>query len=292
MKGALAAAICGVGEAARSGGSHRQVAVSASVLEETIEGVALGGCPRPDAARRRSSSASPPRSTIKHGQRGRIEILSRSADIPSHAAYPERGKNPLLLAAAALQAHRGAWICRADPDLGKAIMVPTDIISSLIPRSPPFPRLVTSASTGEPCSDETSACVLDALRLRLAGIDPRAFEVQRFRRARHGLHGQGGGAERDLLALAVGDRHGTLAQAAAASLVDWPGVRRRYRLYSFCTNGSEIRRTSQHSDRSGSARARRRTPIRPTNPSRGRGILQAAATYRHLCLRPRRCNPS
>ncbi|MFJ4291102.1 hypothetical protein ACIP1U_15140 [Cupriavidus sp. NPDC089707] len=41
MKGGIAAAICGVAAAAREGTLRRRVAVSASVLEEVIEGHAL-----------------------------------------------------------------------------------------------------------------------------------------------------------------------------------------------------------------------------------------------------------
>ncbi len=98
MKGALAAAICGVATAAKSGSLVRQVAVSATVLEETLECVALGAVVE-NLRPAQVVICEPSNLTIKLGQKGRAEILLTVKGIPAHAAFPARGKNPILLAA-------------------------------------------------------------------------------------------------------------------------------------------------------------------------------------------------
>src|SRR6266404_4971209 len=88
MKGGLAAAICGVAAAARTGRLQREVAVSASVLEEVIEGVALGAVLdrlKPEMV----VICEPSSLTVKTGQRGRIEIRLSVIGIPAHAAHPD-----------------------------------------------------------------------------------------------------------------------------------------------------------------------------------------------------------
>ncbi|MCA9506700.1 MAG: M20/M25/M40 family metallo-hydrolase, partial [Myxococcales bacterium] len=74
MKGGLAAAICGVAAAARDGELACQAAVSATVLEEVIEGVALGAVMdrlAPEAV----VICEPTSLTLNTAQRGRLEVL-------------------------------------------------------------------------------------------------------------------------------------------------------------------------------------------------------------------------
>lgn len=103
MKGGIAAAICGVAAAARTGQLKRRIAVSASVLEEVIEGYALStvleNC-KPQAV----VICEPSKLKIKVAQKGRMEMLLTLHGKPAHAASPEYGINPLAAAARALLA--------------------------------------------------------------------------------------------------------------------------------------------------------------------------------------------
>ncbi|VVE75014.1 M20/M25/M40 family metallo-hydrolase [Pandoraea sputorum] len=90
MKGGIAAAMCGVAQAAATGRLTQRVAVSASVMEEVVEGFALA--PVLD----RCSPAAvvicePSKLQIKSGQKGRMEILLTFEGTPAHAASPECG---------------------------------------------------------------------------------------------------------------------------------------------------------------------------------------------------------
>ncbi len=235
MKGALGAAICGVAEAGRSGSLTRQVAVSASVLEETIEGLAL----RPILERTRPEQVvicEPSSLTIKHGQRGRIEVLLLATGIPSHAAYPERGKNPLLLAAKALAAIE-AMDLPSREGFGRAIMVPTDIISIPHPSVSSIPAAVEIRFDRRTLPGESAEEVLEALRLRLAEIDPRAFAVRVSDGPVTAYTGKVSIAARDLPPWFF-DRDLPLVQAAANSVIE-AGRPAEFGYYSFCTNGSE-----------------------------------------------------
>lgn len=235
MKGALGAAICGVAEAARTGRLSRQVAVTASVLEETIEGLALGRLldrlfPECVVICEPSSLA------IKHGQRGRIEILLDVQGIPAHAAFPERARNPILLASQALAAI-AAMPLPADDTLGRAIMVPTDITSSPYPSISSIPPAVTIRFDRRTIARETCESVLGALRQRLAQVDPAAFTVRVSEGAVLTYTGTTLTGPRYLAAWLF-DREMPLARVAAASLAEL-GRTAQYGVYSFCTNGSE-----------------------------------------------------
>lgn len=236
MKGPLAAALCGVAEAAGSGRLKRAVAVSASVLEETIEGGALGEVL--DRAQPEMVVICEPSSlSIKTGQRGRIEILIEARGIPAHAAHPERGRNALTLAASAIHAIETMQLPR-DTVLGQAIMVPTDIISSPYPLISALPEAVTIRFDRRTVAGETRESVLSALRARLAEIDPKAFVIRISAEPVSTYTGQTVTWERFLPAWQF-DRDMPLARAAAASLAE-AEVEVRYGAYAFCTNGSEL----------------------------------------------------
>jgi putative selenium metabolism hydrolase len=235
MKGPLAAALVGVAQAACSGRLDRQVAVSASVLEETIEGVALAAVL--DRTRAEAVVICEPSSlAIKLGQRGRLEILVEVAGVPAHAAHPERGRNPILLTAAALAAIADMAL-PVHPEMGEAIMVPTDLTSEPYPSISSIPPLVRIRFDRRTVAGETAASVLDALRARLAELDPSAFRVRLSDAPVIAYTGHEVRAERDLPAW-LGRRNSPLAVAAAASLAAC-GCPVRLGVYAFCTNGSE-----------------------------------------------------
>jgi putative selenium metabolism hydrolase len=235
MKGPLAASLCGVADAARSGCLSRPVAVSASVLEETIEGLALAAVldrTRPEAV----VICEPSSLAIKHGQRGRIEIMVDVFGIPAHAAHPEQGRNPILLAAEALRAI-DAMPLPSDPHLGRAIIVPTDIVTNPYPSISSIPPELTMRFDRRTVVGETCEEALDALRGCLTAIDRDAFRVRVSNSPVSAYTGQALSGER-LLAAWLDERTSPLMRAVAASLSDC-GCQVSYGVYAFCTNGSE-----------------------------------------------------
>src|SRR5258708_39911694 len=103
MRAGRAAAMAGVAAAAASGRLLGPVAVSATVLEETVEGVALARVLdeiRPEAV----VICEPSDLAVQVGQRGRAELVVTVTGSPAPAAYPERGKNPITIAVSRLAA--------------------------------------------------------------------------------------------------------------------------------------------------------------------------------------------
>lgn len=166
MKGGVAAAICGVAAAAREGKLVRRVGVSASVLEEVIEGHAFGSvldlC-EPAAV----VICEPSRLEVRTGQKGRLELLLTLRGKPAHAASPQLGVNPLQAAARALLALE-ALTLPTDPVLGQALLVPTDIVSSPYPSISMIPSATTIRFDRRTLSGETAEDVLGAVHACLS----------------------------------------------------------------------------------------------------------------------------
>jgi putative selenium metabolism hydrolase len=235
MKGALAAAICGVAAAAKSGKLSRQVAVSATVLEESLECVALGAVVekvRPEQV----VICEPSNLTIKLGQKGRAEILLAVEGIPAHAAFPARGRNPILLAAKALDALEKIKLPN-DPFIGEAILVATDIISDPYPSISLIPPRVTIRFDRRTLPGETEGSILDQIRKTLKSVDDHAFSLSLTRDTVQAYTGKVIEAPRLFTAWKV-ERDLPLVKAAAAGL-SAAGLAPEFGSWAFCTNGSE-----------------------------------------------------
>ena len=130
MKGPLAALIHGAAAAELERG---RVVVSASIAEEMIEGFAtvdVARRVRPDVAV--ICEATDRRVAV--GQRGRAELIVEVIGRPTHSSRPDLGVNAVEAMADVLRAARDIAL-PVHPQLGPAILVPTDIISR------PFPAL-------------------------------------------------------------------------------------------------------------------------------------------------------
>ena len=234
-KGGLAAAICGAAAAAKSGRLSRQVAVSATVLEETLECAALGAVVenvRPEQV----VICEPSNLTIKLGQKGRAEILLTVAGIPSHAAFPARGKNPILLAAKGLAALDKIKLPK-DPLIGEAILVATDIISDPYPSISLIPSQVTVRFDRRTLPGETEEIILNQILGTLKSVDDQAFSPVITRDAVQAYTGKVIEAPRLFEAWKV-ERDFPLVKAAEAGVIA-AGLAPRFGFWGFCTNGSE-----------------------------------------------------
>jgi putative selenium metabolism hydrolase len=235
MKGGLAAAIAGVAAAAASGRLQRPIAVSATVLEETVEGVALGqvlDALRPEAV----VICEPSDLAVQVGQRGRAELMVTVTGIPAHAAYPERGKNPITLAASGLAALEQLAL-PADPDLGPAILVATDVISQPWPSISLIPSGTAIRFDRRTLVGETRQDIIDVIATALEAIDDSAFAVSITAGSLRTYTGATLDAPRWLPAWRTDPAH-WLPDAASRAVRQVTGSS-RLGVYDFCTNGSE-----------------------------------------------------
>ncbi len=131
MKGALAASLCAAAFAKQDGALQNTVHVSASVNEEQIEGLAFADvlqAYQPDFVVICEST----QLNLNIGGRGRAELFITTEGVPAHASTPHLGVNALkqmsklVLALEQLQPP-------IDPELGKGILEPTEIISRPYP---------------------------------------------------------------------------------------------------------------------------------------------------------------
>ncbi|VVD77897.1 Succinyl-diaminopimelate desuccinylase [Pandoraea iniqua] len=235
MKGGIAAALCGVAEAARTGRLTRRVAVSASVMEEVVEGFALASvldlC-SPAAV----VICEPSKLQIKSGQKGRMEILLTFEGTPAHAASPECGVNPLHAAAQALIVLQDLDL-PTHASLGDALLVPTDIVSTPYPSISMIPTATTIRFDRRTLPGETSQDVLSAIeaRLRAAGLDRFTLAVTGDKvRTFTGCCAR---PFRWLPAWQIADDHALVSSAAQA--VQAAGRTPSLGTWRFCTNGSE-----------------------------------------------------
>ncbi len=233
MKGGLAAALCGV-VAAANDLSH-PVAVSATVLEETIEGVALGEVLdrlHPDAV----VICEPSGMQVKVGQRGRAEVLLTAHGVPAHAASPERGRNPITLMAQALSRIELMEL-PIDQTLGPAIIVATDVVSDPYPSISLIPSSVTVRFDRRTLLDEDAQGVLAELLAVVDGLDGRGFSAAITADEVETYTGERLQVERYLPAWVLPIDH-PLA-LAMTSAVAAAGTPVELGVWGFCTNGSE-----------------------------------------------------
>ncbi|MET4578623.1 YgeY family selenium metabolism-linked hydrolase [Ottowia thiooxydans] len=235
MKGGIAAAICAVAAAAQTGQLQRRVAVSASVMEEVIEGHALAAvldsC-KPAAV----VICEPSKLQIKAGQKGRMEILLTLHGQPAHAASPECGVNPLHAAARALLA-LDAMVLGKSTDLGDALLVPTDITSSPYPSISMIPIGTTIRFDRRTLPGETAEQVISEIEQCLRDAQVNDFTVRISGDAIKTYTGACANPSRWLPAWRL-DREHELVQHGVSAMRA-AGLLPTIGTWRFCTNGSE-----------------------------------------------------
>ncbi|PWE16235.1 YgeY family selenium metabolism-linked hydrolase [Alcaligenes faecalis] len=235
MKAGLAAALCGAAAAARSGALKQRIAVSASVMEEVIEGYALS-----HALEQCTPAAvvicEPSRLRIMVGQKGRQEILLRLQGRPAHAALPHLGGNPIQAAAKAISALQTLDLPR-DAQVGQALLVPTDIISDPHPSISLIPSSVTVRFDRRTLVGESRESVLKEMEQCLQGAGVEGFSLELVDSQVQTYTGQQASPERDLPAWRL-DESAPLAQAMVQA-VQQAGRVVEMDTWWFCTNGSE-----------------------------------------------------
>jgi putative selenium metabolism hydrolase len=159
MKGPLAALVHGAAAAAQHGG---RVVVCASIAEEMIEGFAtvdVARRVRPDVA----VICEATRRRVAIGQRGRAELIVEVEGRTTHSSRPDLGVNAVEAMADALVAARAVEL-PTHPELGAAILVPTDVISRPYPALSVVPDRCTVTFDRRTLPGEREEDVLEPLR--------------------------------------------------------------------------------------------------------------------------------
>jgi len=157
MKGALAAMVHAAASLDRSRLRGR-VVVSASTLEEVLEGVALRtvmDAVQPDFVVIGEST----NLNIARGGRGRAELHLRTIGRPSHSSSPQLGRNAVLDMTRVINAIETLQLPE-DPLLGPAILALTDIISEPWPGHSVIPSICRVTYDRRLLAGETPESVL------------------------------------------------------------------------------------------------------------------------------------
>src|SRR3990172_1280628 len=160
MKGPLAAMILAAASLSRSQ-IHGVIVVSASVMEEVLEGAALQAVievVKPDLV----LIGEPSDLKLVHGGRGRAEIRLVAIGRPSHSSAPQLGINAVQAILPAIQKIESLPL-PAHPVVGRAILALTDIISEPYPGHSVIPSRCRATYDRRLIPGESRASVLAQL---------------------------------------------------------------------------------------------------------------------------------
>lgn len=232
MKGALAAMIHAAGTVERSQLAGR-VAVSATVMEEVMEGISLEtvmAAVKPDFVVIGEATEL----NLNRGGRGRAEIHLETIGRPAHSSSPHLGLNAVHQMIRVIDAVDHAPL-GADPLLGPALLALTDIISDPYPGYSVIPSRCRVTYDRRTLPGETAASVIDAIYAQ-----PEVQDIQFSATIAAGEHQTYTGATlrapKFFPAWVFGEDH-PFVRAALAGLRA-AGLAPQVSAYRFCTNGA------------------------------------------------------
>ena len=235
MKGGLAAAICGVAKAAATAPLDKQLAVSASVMEEIIEGVALAKIlddHKPDCV----VICEPSSLELRIAQRGRMEICLTIHGKSAHAAFPDGSINPIEGSARALAALNDLRF-KTDPLLGRGVLVPVSIVSDPFPSPSMVPVSVTINFDRRTVPGDTRESVLEEIRDCLAGCNNLDYSLTLQADKATTYTGVELQPERNFPPWKIAEDHPV--SLACIDALETAGISVRIGAWAACTNGSE-----------------------------------------------------
>ena len=235
MKGGLGAALFAVAQAAKEKPLQKRIAVSASVMEETIEGLAL------DHIVRSYSPANvvicePSELAVMIGQKGRLEILLTLTGKSAHSSNPQAGINPIFIAARALQVLE-TLVPPENPVIGQGILVPTDIITDPYPAISIIPERVMIRLDRRTLPGETSESILAKISEHLRRHGVESFDLAVSKSEFEMYTGKKVAKPVDLPSWTI-DSESKLARLMKAA-VRKSGCEYTTDVWKCCTNGSE-----------------------------------------------------
>ena len=177
MKAGLAASLYAVAEFAKNNKQlKKRIAVSASVLEEQIEGFGIEELLqkyKPESV----VICEPSELDIMIGQKGRIEIMLTVYGKSAHASNPEVGINSMLIAADALKILQTLEPPMND-SFGAGILVPTDIITEPYPSISAVPAKTKIRFDRRTLPGETEQGVLEEISNCLKKQGITEFDIE------------------------------------------------------------------------------------------------------------------
>lgn len=232
MKGALAAMVYAAAAVDRSTLSGK-VVISASPLEEVLEGVCLHAVMDsvdPDFVVIGESTGL----NLALGGRGRAEIHLETVGQPSHSSSPELGRNAVLDMMTAIQSIED-MVLDEHSIMGPAIMALTDIVSDPYPGHSVIPSLCKVTYDRRLLPGETKEAVLGEIT-SLPGVQGLKLNAVIGHGAYDSYTGSTLRAEKFFPAWLY-DEHEPHIQAALAGLTS-AGLSPDTRAYRFCTNAA------------------------------------------------------
>lgn len=227
MKGAAAAMIYAAASADKTRLAGR-IAVSISVMEEVMEGIALQSVMdivKPSFVVIGESTEL----NLSHGGRGRAEIHLETIGNPAHSSSPQHGINAVHLMLPAIQAIEDLAL-PTDPLLGQAIMALTDIISEPYPGYSVIPSRCRVTYDRRLLAGETVEGVIGGLPT-LSGVNITIAQGEHTTYTGAALRGP-----KFFPAWKLDQEH-AFVQAALSGLRQ-SGLSPQLRAYRFCTNAA------------------------------------------------------
>ena len=174
MKGPLCSSIFAAAEAQKNSRLMKQYVVSASVLEEEIEGVALGKIMdkvKPENV----VICEPSKLKIKLGHKGRIEYLLHVNGKTFHSAFPNKFDNTIHLAAKAISTLKDIKFTNSH-EMGEGVLTPTGLITNSNTSMAPSETVIRFDRRTVPGDTEDLAKkeIMDIVNK----IDPKAFSLK------------------------------------------------------------------------------------------------------------------
>jgi putative selenium metabolism hydrolase len=232
MKGALAAMIHAAASLDRKSLRGR-VIVSASTLEEVLEGVTLRSIMeshRPDCVVIGEATDL----NLNRGGRGRAEIHLQTIGRPAHSSSPQLGRNAVLDMMRVIATIETIEL-PSDPLMGPAILALTDIISEPYPGHSVIPSICKVTYDRRLLPGETPAGVLASITSLpgVQGIDLRAQIAVGEYKAYTGATLQ---ADKFFPAWLFPEDHWFVQQAMQG--LQSAGLQPKFNAYRFCTNAA------------------------------------------------------
>ncbi len=232
MKGALAAMIVAGGRINPAEIAGRLV-VSASVMEEVLEGAALEHIMetyQPDFVLIGEASDL----KIVHGGRGRAEIRIEAVGKPAHSSSPAKGINAVEAILPVLTGIQNLEL-PDHPFIGEAIFALTDIISEPYPGHSVIPSRCRATYDRRLLPDETPEGVLEPLR-QIRSLPGAAINVTIAEGEYHAWTGRTVNRNKWFPAWMLDKDHPLILDAVAALVR--VGIRPEFSAYRFCTNAA------------------------------------------------------
>ena len=233
MKGSLCASIFGAIEADRNNKLKKQYVVSASVLEEEIEGIALGKI-MDRVEPENVVICEPSKLKIKLGHKGRIEYLLHVNGQTFHSAFPDTFDNTIHLAAQAISALRDIKFTNSH-EMGKGVLTPTGLVTNSNTSMAPSKTSIRFDRRTVPGDDES--LTKNEIMNIVKKISPNAFSLDIEERETLTYTGEKIPCRKIFPSWEIDKNHQLVKSLTQA--VQNSGIPTEFGYWEFCTNGVE-----------------------------------------------------